>query len=62
MLGLRPWLLQKQPRIFQKYGGQCSYLFVFCPYSSGVAHSTYVGDDSATEIHLKTLASYAIEK
>ena len=39
-----------------------SYLFVFCPYRSGVAHSTYVGDDSATEIHLKTLASYDIEK
>lgn len=39
-----------------------SYLFVFCPYRSGVAHSIYVGDDSATEIHLKTLASYDIEK
>ena len=31
--------------------------------SSGVAYTTYVGDyDSATESHLKTLATYDIEK
>lgn len=61
-VGFAPMIGAKATKDLPKVWRPMQLFICFCPYSSGVAHSTYVGDDSATEIHLKTLASYDIAK